>query len=147
MSDDIDIKQTKTKPAEFDFSAFPADSVFHERRTGLERRDLAPPPIDVPEEKTDRERRAKKERRKRIDPTTFEKQYTEEELEFMSAMQRFKERSHKPFPSYAEVIKVAVSIGYRRLVIDEDFSGHFPPNSERLAALQPHFDRDKTVKT
>ena len=54
------------------------------------------------------ERRARAERRKRIDPTTFEKQYTEDELEFMNAMQRFKERTGKPFPTYAEVIKVAV---------------------------------------
>ena len=33
----------------------------------------------------------------------------------MNAMQRFKERTGKPFPSYGEVIKVAVSLGYRKL--------------------------------
>ena len=36
----------------------------------------------------------------------------------MNAMQRFKERTGKPFPTYAEVIKVAVSLGYRRPVDD-----------------------------
>jgi hypothetical protein len=39
-------------------------------------------------------------------------------MEFMNAMQRFKESSGKSFPSHGEVIKVAVALGYRR-VIDE----------------------------
>jgi hypothetical protein len=39
-------------------------------------------------------------------------------MEFMNAMQRFKERTGKAFPTHAEVIKVAVSLGYRKLVED-----------------------------
>jgi len=91
----------------FDFAAYPPNTVFHERRTGKDRREgevtkPSPPP--------------RKERRRRIDPTTFEKQYTDDEMEFMNAMQRFKERSGKSFPSYGEVIKVAMTLGYRKLV-------------------------------
>lgn len=122
MSDPID--ETKEPRAEFDFSAFPPDSVFHERRTGLDRRDRAEaPPREPLVEKAPRERRARKERRKRIDPTTFEKQYTDDELEFMTAVQRFKERSGRPFPTYREVLGVAASLGYRRVVIDESYQG------------------------
>ena len=66
------------------------------------------------------ERRQKKERRRRIDPTTFEKQYTDDEMEFMNAMQRFKELSGKTFPTYGDVLKVAVSLGYRRAVFEFD---------------------------
>ena len=62
-----------------------------------------------------RERRARKERRRRIDPTTFEKQYTDDEMEFMTAMQRFKVQSGKPFPSHGEVLTVARALGYRRI--------------------------------
>ena len=62
----------------------------------------------------------KKERRRRIDPTTFEKQYTDDEMEFMNAMQRFKELSGKTFPTYGDVLKVAVSLGYRRAVFEFD---------------------------
>ena len=65
------------------------------------------------------EARVRKERRKRIDPTTFEKQYTGDELEFMNAMQRYKERTGKAFPTYGEVIKVAVSLGYLRPLPDD----------------------------
>jgi hypothetical protein len=119
MCDDND--QTKSSPSAFDFSAFPYNTLFHERRNGPRRRnDDAPAPdmerATAPVLPT--ERRAKKERRRRIDPTTFEKQYTSDEMEFMNAMQRFKESSGKSFPSHGEVIKVAVALGYRR-VIDE----------------------------
>lgn len=115
--------ETPRGEGKFDFSAYPADTLFHERRTGLERRaDAAhvasPTLVAVPA--TPPQRRAKVERRKRIDPTTFEKQYTDDELEFMNAMQRFKVQSGKQFPSHGEVLKVAMALGYRRLVCDDD---------------------------
>ncbi|MGC8642900.1 MAG: hypothetical protein ACP5XB_23840 [Isosphaeraceae bacterium] len=122
MNDD----NNKTKPPlpEFDISTYPPDTLFHERRSSFDRRfgnrrkeqsegeGPSPPPVK-------RERRVHKERRRRVDPITFEKQYTEDELEFMNAMQRFKERSGKAFPSHGEVIRVAVSLGYRKRVEDE----------------------------
>jgi hypothetical protein len=39
-------------------------------------------------------------------------------MEFMNAMQRFKELSGKTFPSYGEVLKVAIMLGYRRAVFE-----------------------------
>lgn len=92
-----DNRSTLGGGSEFDFENFPPDSCFHERR-------------EVPEQA----RPARKERRRRIDPTTFEKQYTLEELEFMNAMQQFKVRSGKTFPSFGEVLDVARSLGYEK---------------------------------
>ena len=122
-----DDNQTKPPSPEFDFSKFPRDTLFHDRREGRDRRhrgDAAQPAAgprqpDAPE----RERREKKERRRRIDPTTFEKQYTDDEMEFMNAMQRFKELSGTTFPSYGDVLKVAIMLGYRRAVFDLDLPG------------------------
>ncbi|MEO6807922.1 MAG: hypothetical protein ABI353_02285 [Isosphaeraceae bacterium] len=110
-----DSDETPSASPKFDFSAYPRDTLFHERRTGQDRRD----PTDSPPAEPG-ERRIKKDRRRRIDPTTFEKQYTEDELEFMNAMQRFKVQSGKPFPTHGEVLRVAISLGYRRVVIDDD---------------------------
>jgi hypothetical protein len=139
MSDATD--QTKEKPPEFDFSAFPGDSVFHERRTGLERRGQTMPPGRTPSPaKTPSERRAKKERRKRIDPTTFEKDYTEDELEFMTAVQKFKDRSGKPFPSYREVLGVAVGLGYRRVVEVDAYSAALLPAEDPADESDPEFE-------
>ncbi len=121
MSDDI--KETNKPASEFDFAAFPPNTLFHERRLGSERRGHAAapaPPAPAGIEIPPRERRAKKERRRRIDPTTFEKQYTDDELEFMNAMQRFKELTGRAFPTYGDALLVAVDLGYRRVVWNDD---------------------------
>ncbi len=122
MSEDDD--QTKSKTPEFDYSAFPLNTLFHERRYGHDRRTPPARPGTTDRypqnpQQVRRERRARKERRKRIDPTTFEKQYTADELEFMNAMQRFKERTGKAFPTHAEVIRVAISLGYRMPITEK----------------------------
>ena len=122
MSENND--QTNPGRPEFDFSRYPFNTLFHERRTGRDRRDKIGPPTGPRRagERTDSrpERRAKKDRRRRIDPTTFDKQYTDDEMEFMNAMQRFKEISGKSFPTYREVIRVIVGLGYRRAVARPD---------------------------
>ena len=38
----------------------------------------------------------------------------------MNAMQRYKERTGKSFPSHGEVLKVAVSLGYRKVVEEQE---------------------------
>ena len=60
-------------------------------------------------------RREKRDRRKRVDPTTFEKQYTVEEIEFMNAMQQFKMQSGKAFPSHGDTLRIAIAMGYRQI--------------------------------
>jgi hypothetical protein len=132
MTDDND--KTKSASQEFDFSTYPTNTLFHERRSGGDRRSAASwkgadargagakeidPGNTLRRDQSRPERRARKERRKRIDPTTFEKQYTDDELEFMNAMQKFKERTGKSFPTHGEVIKVAVSLGYRKPIADD----------------------------
>lgn len=111
-----DDNTTQTPPSGrgFDFSAYPPDTLFHDRRSGLDRRAVTTAP-EPPTEVAGSERR-RTDRRKRIDPTTFEKQYTVDELEFMNAMQEFKVRHAKSFPSYGDVLRVAFGLGYRREV-------------------------------
>ncbi len=115
-----DTSETSSSDEKFDPSAFPPDTLFHERRGGVDRRRKGTVRADdagsVPPPRIAREQRVRKERRRRIDPTTFEKQYTEDELEFMNAMQQFKVQSCKSFPSHGEVLQVAYSLGYRKLV-------------------------------
>ena len=118
-----DNDETKPVPPVFDFSAFPQDTLFYDRREGRDRRhrgDAGEPIPAAPRLEAPPERRAKKERRRRIDPTTFEKQYTDEEMEFMNAMQRFKELTGKAFPTHGDVLKVAIMLGYRRAVFEFD---------------------------
>jgi len=122
MSDDT--SETSSPDEKFDQSAFPPDTLFHDRRRGLDRRRKrtvrAGDASEVPPPRITKEQRVKKERRRRIDPTTFEKQYTDDELEFMNAMQQFKVQSCKSFPSHGEVLQVAFSLGYRKVVPGRD---------------------------
>jgi len=112
--------ETPRDREKFDFSAYPPDTLFHERRTGRDRRADEPGPALAAPVIAPPQRRAKVERRKRIDPTTFDKQYTDDELEFMNAMHRYKVQSGKQFPTHGEVLRVAMSLGYRRVVSDQD---------------------------
>lgn len=56
----------------------------------------------------------KVERRRQIDPTTCERDYTGDELEFMRAMDDYKRRSGRQFPTWSEVLEVVRSLGYQR---------------------------------
>jgi hypothetical protein len=60
------------------------------------------------------ERRVKVNRRRQIDPTTCERDYTLEEIEFMGAMDAYKRHSGRMFPTCSEVLEVIKSLGYEK---------------------------------
>jgi hypothetical protein len=60
------------------------------------------------------ERRAKVSRRRQIDPTTCERDYTPEEVEFMGAMDTYKRRNGRMFPTCSEVLEVIKALGYEK---------------------------------
>lgn len=57
--------------------------------------------------------RRKAERRRQIDPTTCERDYSDDEILFMRAMDDYKRRSGRQFPTWSEVLEVIRSLGYR----------------------------------
>jgi hypothetical protein len=61
------------------------------------------------------EKRKNSERRRLIDPTTCERDYNDDETEFMKAMDRYKRENRRPFPTWSEVLEVLRSLGYRRV--------------------------------
>jgi hypothetical protein len=58
--------------------------------------------------------RRKVERRRQIDPTTCERDYTVEEIEFMRAMDEYKRKAGRQFPTWSEVLEVLKGLGYKR---------------------------------
>jgi hypothetical protein len=42
--------------------------------------------------------------------------YSDDELDFLRAIERFKRENSRPHPTWAEVLAVAKSIGYRRVL-------------------------------
>jgi hypothetical protein len=82
-----------------------------DRRATAERRKKDAP---VAVERRALERRAKVSRRRQIDPTTCERDYSQDELEFMSALDQYKRTSGRMFPTCSEVLEVIRGLGYEK---------------------------------
>lgn len=67
------------------------------------------------ERRTGRDRRQQGERRRQIDPTTCERDYTDDEIQFMKAMDQYKRENRRPFPTWSEVLEVLRALGYRKV--------------------------------
>ncbi|TWU50966.1 hypothetical protein Poly51_42590 [Rubripirellula tenax] len=63
--------------------------------------------------------RRKQQRRRHIDPTTCERDYSGQEIEFMKAMDDYKRDSGRMFPTCSEVLEVIRSLGYCQLTDDQ----------------------------
>jgi hypothetical protein len=65
------------------------------------------------------ERRKKVNRRRQIDPTTCERDYSDQEVAFMNALDDYKRKSGRMFPTCSEVLEVIRSLGYVQLNASE----------------------------
>jgi hypothetical protein len=53
-------------------------------------------------------------RRRCIDPTTSERDYSADEIEFMNAMETYKLQSGRMFPTWSEALEVLKHLGYQK---------------------------------
>jgi len=87
-----------------------AEVTIDRRRTATRRDETAEGEAEAAAPKL--ERREKVSRRRQIDPTTCERDYTETEVEFMNALDDYKRKSGRMFPTCSEVLEVIRSLGY-----------------------------------
>ncbi|MEZ6098211.1 MAG: hypothetical protein R3E01_04500 [Pirellulaceae bacterium] len=59
--------------------------------------------------------RRKVARRRQIDPTTCERDYSNDEIEFMQALDAYKRTSGRMFPTCSEILEVIRDLGYARV--------------------------------
>jgi len=93
----------------------PADEVsVGEREITIDRRrgDAPQPVVATSPAAPALERRKKVNRRRQIDPTTCERDYTDQEVEFMNAIDDYKRTSGRMFPTCSEVLEVLRNLGY-----------------------------------
>jgi hypothetical protein len=45
--------------------------------------------------------------------------FSEDEVEFMMAMERYKRKHRRPFPTWHEVLQVLLALGYRKVKPEE----------------------------
>jgi hypothetical protein len=99
-------------------SDVPSEFVVTDRRNGdrRQRSDRRKNSIPVAiERRSGQDRRERGERRRQVDPTTCEKDYNDEEIIFMKAMDQYKRSNRRPFPTWSEVLEVLRSLGYRKI--------------------------------
>ena len=89
------------------------DTITIDRRHSKERRDKEEGTVESSAPQL--ERRKKVNRRRQIDPTTCERDYSEQEVEFMNALDDYKRKSGRMFPTCSEVLEVIQSLGYVKL--------------------------------
>ena len=88
-----------------------------DRREAVERReseDRRTASNAVAEERRQAPRR-KTPRRRQIDPTTCERDYSDQEIEFMQAMDAYKRSSGRMFPTCSEILEVLRDLGYQQV--------------------------------
>jgi hypothetical protein len=78
-------------------------------------------------------------RRRFVDPTTCERDYSSCELEFMQAMQDYKQKSGRMFPTWSEVLEVLRSLGYEK-------PGRAPAPASKPPAAKAPAAKPKSVK-
>jgi hypothetical protein len=108
-----------------------------DRRKAADRR-LASVPVAVERRKI--ERREKVNRRRQIDPTTCERDYSAEEIEFMAALDSYKRTSGRMFPTCSEVLEVLLGLGYEKRSPAAATSETVAPEAVAQAAVLPPCD-------
>ncbi len=88
------------------------------------------------------ERRAKVTRRRQIDPTTCERDYTTDEVEFMHALDQYKRSSGRMFPTCSEVLEVLRGIGYQKTPVSDSIASASHMPAANAAAID---DSDRSV--
>src|SRR5260370_29107384 len=79
------------------------------------------------ERRSGKDRRQQGERRRQVDPTTCERDYSDEEITFMKAMDQYKRDNRRPFPTWSEVLEVLYALGYRKVAEPTALPGLAPP--------------------
>lgn len=130
LNDWEDISVAKTNEAEVSVDRRRDD----ERREADDRRSQVDP---VGEDLRQGDRR-KVQRRRQIDPTTCERDYTDDEIEFMHALDDYKRTSGRMFPTCSEILEVIQGLGYVR--INQDGEVQTAELSDTVDLGDEHFE-------
>jgi hypothetical protein len=146
----IDFRERGNSVAKTKKTAGSDTEVSMERRAAKERRGVGErrkTDVRVGEEKRTSQRRAVT-RRRQIDPTTCERDYTGDEIEFMQAMDAYKRSSGRMFPTCSEVLEVIRSLGYEKRTTEPPLSeGAEQPTEESLETLTADTDSARDADT
>ena len=114
------VKKKATKVTSKKASATKTKKAASRKATSTAKSKVADPKLEMLNETGRRKANIKppverRKRRRQIDPTTCERDYNEQEIEFMQAMDDYKQQSGRMFPTCSEILEVLMKIGYRQV--------------------------------
>jgi hypothetical protein len=121
------------------------ETVTVNRRSGGDRRknpDRRKKCVPVAVERRKIERRAKVNRRRQIDPTTCERDYSADEIEFMNALDEYKRASGRMFPTCSEILEVLLKLGYRKCPANEPVEPAGSATESRAAEAEGQVEQE-----
>lgn len=80
-------------------------------------------------------RKDKVQRRRQIDPTTCERDYSNDEVEFMKALEQYKRTSGRMFPTCSEILEVIRGLGYVRTSTTSQIESNAEALEQQLDSL------------
>lgn len=83
------------------------------------------------------------QRRRQIDPTTCERDYSADEIEFMKALDDYKRTSGRLFPTCSEILEVFKSLGYVKTARAEPTDDSPKRNAQQRRVATPAFLSDE----
>lgn len=83
----------------------------------------------------------RRKRRRQIDPTTCEREYSDPEIQFMHAMDEYKRASGRMFPTCSEILEVLARLGYRQ--IENPLDSMYEPKTEKKSTDEDWDDHDE----
>ena len=86
--------------------------------------------------------RRKVQRRRQIDPTTCERDYKDDEIEFMHALDEYKRANGRMFPTCSEILEVLANMGYRKVA---DATEIYSPEPAKLTEEQADDQAEETL--
>ena len=117
-----------------------------DRREPADRRALDRRQHDLPVEAEHRsDDRRKVQRRRQIDPTTCERDYTDDEIEFMQALDQYKRDNGRMFPTCSEMLEVIRGLGYVRLDEFGNVIGPFSPDEDADGEIEGDASTDEEL--
>jgi len=125
---EVSVAKTKTttaaaKKATTSKASAAIDEITLDRRSPAERREKADRPEKkepMSEDQKREQERRKTPRRRQIDPTPCEREYSDAEIEFMQAMDDYKRANGRMFPTCSEILEVLLAIGYAKVDATDD---------------------------
>ena len=124
--------KSAAKPKESDATVTVDRRASKDRRKAPDRRKREAP-VAVQRRKI--ARRAKVSRRRQIDPATWGRDYSSEEIEVMRALEKYKRTSGRMFPTCSEILEVLQTLGYRKLPNGEPTDATGQVKEEQVTAV------------